>query len=153
MWPALVAAAAVMMAWLLALWVGFWMGRQSSRSESQAAQTILDAARAVDASADRALDQANRQANLAMQVDLIRTQVQQQTESSASLASAVDRLDANVYLVLEALTSRGLAKKVTPRQAGETVTTNPPPPMPLERIPEAKSRPSTASSEPPTVTG
>jgi len=133
--------------------VAFWMGRQSSLSRSAAGETMLHAAQAVQGSADLLFESARRERQLEEKIANLTTQVQQQTDSSLTAALALEKLDSNVYLLLEAMSSRGMVKKASPRQAGEAATTSPPPLMPLERIPVAPSPSTTTSSAPPTVTG
>lgn len=132
--------------------VAFWMGRQSSLSRSAAGETMLHAAQAVQGSADRLFDAAQRETRMAEILEELTERVQKQTDSSLTMATSMEKLDSNVYLLMEAMSSRGLVKKAAPRQAGET-TTSPPPNLPLDRIPEAKSPSTSTSSELPTVTG
>lgn len=120
---------------LLAL--GFSMGRRSSESTLQAAQAVSGMTKVL-------ADEATRQADLAEELRQTSERVSLQTTSAERMATAFDRLDANMALILDAMVSRGMLRRANrPAQAGETPV---PPQLPIELVPSA-------SSEQPTATG
>jgi hypothetical protein len=117
--------------------VGFSMGQRSSES-------TLHAARAVSEMTGVLADEANRQADLSAEILSISSLVKEQTTSAERMATAFDRLDANMALILDAMISRGMLRRANrPAQAGEVPQ---PPSLPIETVP-------LASPGPPTVTG